>query len=1033
MRVQGGALDSENFHRQIAVTVASTLITVPTSSVYTTTDSDEPNASYTMALYSTNGARLAVIYPKLKISPSITPPTWARIEQYSRAARQPASRAAEYNTDQVDELLDGLSLAPDASLATKGKMRVDTDPVLASDPEAIGSNNVVFLAVQKTKYLDSYASLAAALTDIGSVTATELKVTSAFTVSANTTITPNILLKIEGGGLITVASGVTLTIGRMSDPGNRQVFVQSSATANVRFSEGAVEKINIRWFLSAAGLCTNAVNQAIASATANGGGVVYFPQGAWTTAGGHAACDNLIIKGDGIDTVLTATGNGTGIFTQGAGVYDVKVKDIQINGGGFTIAGYLCSAANGDGSAGLLRFENVLIKSCEYGLRIHDTLSTEWQMAGINFDAKCRISDNTYGIWCNTTNNVIQCDAFFEVGVNQWAGYATGAGQWVLTGECAGSPYNGANQIITQTIIAAVGITGAGTAQSVVTAAGMTGSPVTVDVPVDTGMTTAALIATRFRKILGQNSSITSFFHIGGTGADIELIALDPAANDATMNATIDTGTATGITNDATAVKTANGVADTTQAQGFYFGGSHGLINFIGTQDEGFRNFIVEEGGDSSNQIALTGCSIQSAIRLNTSCQLSTTNCSIIDRSIRGAAASNAQYTSVGDVVQPSSFFAGAFRTLSALKAHNFSGNTTIDSCQTGLEVNRDAQTVASQYHLRVYHNDTGFFDDRTKGRTEVLSSVDPLGGADWVLAKWGRSTPTGEPLFYYDWKRRWDNGRLTLTGNQTATVGAVGLDFNGDITALNFRGATVSPAQITSNQNNYNPGTSAENIRLSSDASRNITGLAFDAVQSAGDTRFIQNVGSFNIVLVHQSASSTAGNRFLSPTGADITLTPNAVAYLKYDATTARWRILTASGGLMAANNLSDLASAATALANLGLTATAAELNLAADVSAYQESVTAAGALSVTKLYSGLAIAGAGAVTLAVPDASMLGKVKTIEMVSDGGDLTLALTNVVGQSSGTTATFNDVGDTLVLLAISNKWVVIKEHGVTLS
>jgi hypothetical protein len=119
--------------------------------------------------------------------------------------------------------------------------------------------------------------------------------------------------------------------------------------------------------------------------------------------------------------------------------------------------------------------------------------------------------------------------------------------------------------------------------------------------------------------------------------------------------------------------------------------------------------------------------------------------------------------------------------------------------------------------------------------------------------------------------------------------------------------------------------------------------------------------------------------------------------------------------------------------LAALSISSTAVEIDQLNDVSAYQESVAAAGALSVTKVYSGLALVGAGAVTLAAPSATMLGQIKTIEMTADNGDVTLSLANVVGQSSGTTATFNDVGDKLILLAAASKWVVIKEFGVTLS
>lgn len=114
-------------------------------------------------------------------------------------------------------------------------------------------------------------------------------------------------------------------------------------------------------------------------------------------------------------------------------------------------------------------------------------------------------------------------------------------------------------------------------------------------------------------------------------------------------------------------------------------------------------------------------------------------------------------------------------------------------------------------------------------------------------------------------------------------------------------------------------------------------------------------------------------------------------------------------------------------------VTASAAQINTAADVSSQTETVAAAGAVSVTKRITQLALSGAGAVTLAAPDASMLGTVKLITMTADNGDVTLALTNVNGGSAATTCTFNDVNDALVLIAGVNKWHVIAEAGVALT
>ena len=114
------------------------------------------------------------------------------------------------------------------------------------------------------------------------------------------------------------------------------------------------------------------------------------------------------------------------------------------------------------------------------------------------------------------------------------------------------------------------------------------------------------------------------------------------------------------------------------------------------------------------------------------------------------------------------------------------------------------------------------------------------------------------------------------------------------------------------------------------------------------------------------------------------------------------------------------------------GATATAAELNLN-DVSAQTETVIGAGAVSIALRLTNLALVGAGAVTLAVPGADMLGVVKVITMTADNGDVTLALTNVTGQSAGTTATFNSVGDALVLVGGVSKWHVVGEAGIALA
>ena len=142
-------------------------------------------------------------------------------------------------------------------------------------------------------------------------------------------------------------------------------------------------------------------------------------------------------------------------------------------------------------------------------------------------------------------------------------------------------------------------------------------------------------------------------------------------------------------------------------------------------------------------------------------------------------------------------------------------------------------------------------------------------------------------------------------------------------------------------------------------------------------------------------------------------------------------------NGLYVGANDAEVLAVSATgvpSVAGTALTATGAEINAIADVSANTETILVAGAVSITQSVTSISAAsGAYAITLAAPGAGMLGHVKIIQMTVAGNNLTMALTNVFGGTAGTTATFDAVNETLVLVGGTNKWIVVAEAGVTLS
>ncbi|MBL7998581.1 MAG: hypothetical protein JNL32_08100, partial [Candidatus Kapabacteria bacterium] len=106
--------------------------------------------------------------------------------------------------------------------------------------------------------------------------------------------------------------------------------------------------------------------------------------------------------------------------------------------------------------------------------------------------------------------------------------------------------------------------------------------------------------------------------------------------------------------------------------------------------------------------------------------------------------------------------------------------------------------------------------------------------------------------------------------------------------------GATVthgvnSPTAYASNQNNLALVSGGNSLyRISASSAIDITGLVADA---DGRQITIVNVGSNAITLKVQSASSTAGNRFILRSNGDAVLNTDDMITLVYDNTTGRWR----------------------------------------------------------------------------------------------------------------------------------------------
>jgi hypothetical protein len=109
--------------------------------------------------------------------------------------------------------------------------------------------------------------------------------------------------------------------------------------------------------------------------------------------------------------------------------------------------------------------------------------------------------------------------------------------------------------------------------------------------------------------------------------------------------------------------------------------------------------------------------------------------------------------------------------------------------------------------------------------------------------------------------------------------------------------GSLSFPSTTTAFSANTNdlPLTASGFQRINCTSAASLTGIAPPSGGAHVDGRMVRvyNVGTANLTLAHNSASSTTGNKFFNSTGADIILGPNDYAELIYDATgNGLWRV---------------------------------------------------------------------------------------------------------------------------------------------
>ena len=170
--------------------------------------------------------------------------------------------------------------------------------------------------------------------------------------------------------------------------------------------------------------------------------------------------------------------------------------------------------------------------------------------------------------------------------------------------------------------------------------------------------------------------------------------------------------------------------------------------------------------------------------------------------------------------------------------------------------------------------------EDSAAGNVKKRIQLGSIGGTD-ELAKVSANDTTSGFL----------NGKLVAGTNITLTELNDGANETLEISASGGGSfAVISPGSIGSNQNDWSPTSwsTADLVRITSSVAIDITGVDASATKTV---KYLVNVGSFPVTIKHQDAGSSAANRFLNFTGADIILNQNESLTIFVDSVTGRVR----------------------------------------------------------------------------------------------------------------------------------------------
>lgn len=270
----------------------------------------------------------------------------------------------------------------------------------------------------------SYATFGAALTDIGA-TSKELIVTTAVSITANTTVPSNVHLKVAKGGSFTIASGITLTINGSFEAGNFQVFAGDGSVAGLK-------KANIKWFGAVGDGVTDdatAINKAIATQA-----IVYAPKGTYLTGSQITLNYSTAFYGAGQgQTIILSDHTGTAfkIATNNRPhLADFKISRNTVGAlGSRTGIGLDVYGDFAGGSSVQAHVERVWIQGFSVGLQLEACFLSSF------YELTLKQNDTTYKFKNNTNDSILFFGCKSNLSIKQHL-YADGG-----AAECGGTFY----------------------------------------------------------------------------------------------------------------------------------------------------------------------------------------------------------------------------------------------------------------------------------------------------------------------------------------------------------------------------------------------------------------------------------------------------------------------------------------------------------------------------------------------------------------------------------------------------------------